>query len=84
MTLFFFHYNNLPIQGTIDSTKDPSKTIMNRYYILIIRSVLGLVFAVIATRIFFGRVSPGFVVALAVFMVAMAYFSAYLRRRKKK
>lgn len=74
LTLFFFHYNSL---------LHINETIMNRYHILIIRSVLGLVFAVIATRIFFGRVSIGFVVALAVFMVGMAYLSAYLRLRKK-
>jgi putative effector of murein hydrolase LrgA (UPF0299 family) len=57
---------------------------VNQFSIFFIRAVLGVVLAVLLTRIFFGRVSIGFVVALAVFMVAMAYFTAYLRRRKQK
>jgi hypothetical protein len=57
---------------------------VNQFSIFFIRAVLGAVLAVLLTRIFFGRVSIGFVVALAVFLVAMAYFTAYLRRRKQK
>jgi putative effector of murein hydrolase LrgA (UPF0299 family) len=57
---------------------------VNQFSIFFIRAVLGVVLAVLLTRIFFGRVSIGFVVALAVFMVTMAYFTAYLRSRKQK
>jgi hypothetical protein len=57
---------------------------MNQFSIFFIRAVLGAGFAVLMTRIFFGRTSIGFVVVLAILLVGMAYFTAYLRRRKQK
>jgi len=50
----------------------------------VIRAVLGLGFAVIATRMFYGRVEIGYIVGLAVILVGLAYFAEYLRHRKKR
>jgi uncharacterized membrane protein HdeD (DUF308 family) len=49
-----------------------------------IRAILGVVFAVIATRMWFGEVAIGYVLGLAVIMVGLAYFAEYLRHRKRR
>ena len=56
---------------------------MNQLSIFVIRAVVGLAFAAIITRMFYGRINPGYVVGLAVIMVGLAYFVEYLRKRKK-
>ncbi len=56
---------------------------MNQLSIFVIRAVVGLAFAAIVTRMFYGRISSGYVVGLAVIMVGLAYFAEYLRKRKK-
>jgi uncharacterized membrane protein HdeD (DUF308 family) len=57
---------------------------MTGFHIFIMRAILGLVFAVIATRMWYGRVSIPYVVGLAVILVGLAYFAEYLRLRRKK
>ena len=57
---------------------------MNQWQIFIIRAIIGLVFAVIMTRMFYGRINPLYVVALAVIMVGLAYFAEFLRQRKSR
>ena len=52
--------------------------------IFVIRAVVGLAFAAIITRIFHGRINPGYVVGLAVILVGLAYFAEYLRKRRTK
>ncbi len=56
---------------------------MNQLTIFVIRAVIGLVFAVIVTRMFYGRINPIYIAGLAVILVGLAYFAEYLRKRKK-
>ena len=57
---------------------------MNSFHVFIIRAILGVVFAVITTRMFYGRVDPLYMAGLAVILVGLAYFTEYLRRRKSR
>jgi uncharacterized membrane protein HdeD (DUF308 family) len=57
---------------------------MSAFQLFVIRAVLGVVFAVIATRMWFGEVAIGYVIGLAVIMVGLAYFAEYLRHRKRR
>jgi uncharacterized membrane protein HdeD (DUF308 family) len=50
----------------------------------VIRAILSLVFAVIATRMFYGRVAIPYVAGLAIILLGLAYFGEYLRHRKKR
>ena len=56
---------------------------MSQFSIFIVRAVVGLAFAAIITRMFYGRIDPGYVVGLAAVLVGLAYFAEYLRKRKK-
>ncbi len=55
---------------------------LNQFQIFIIRAVIGAVFAVVLTRMFYGRVHIAYVVGLAIIMVGLAYFAEYLRKRR--
>ena len=57
---------------------------MNQLSVFIVRAVVGLAFAAIVTRIFFGRIDPVYVVGLAIIMVGLAYLAEYLRGRRTK
>ncbi len=50
----------------------------------VIRAILGLFFAVILTRFFYGRVEPLYIAGLAILMVGLAYFAEFLRHRKDR
>ena len=50
----------------------------------VIRAILGLVFAVIATRMFYGQITIPKILGLAIILVGLAYFAEYLRHRKKR
>ncbi|OEU68011.1 MAG: hypothetical protein BA867_09935 [Desulfobacterales bacterium S5133MH16] len=56
---------------------------MVQFNIFIIRAVFGAVFAVVLTRMFYGKVEIVYVAGLAVFLVSMAYVLEYFRKRKK-
>ena len=56
---------------------------MNQFQIFVIRAIIGLVFAVVVTRMFYGRINPVYVAGLAVILVGLAYFAEYLRKRRK-
>ena len=56
---------------------------MNQFNIFIIRAVFGAVFAVVLTRMFYGKVAIVYVVGLAVFLVGMAYLMEYFRKKRK-
>ncbi|MBE9530479.1 MAG: hypothetical protein IMF00_04335 [Proteobacteria bacterium] len=56
---------------------------MVQFNIFIIRAVFGAVFAVVLTRMFYGKVEIVYVAGLAVFLVGMAYVLEYFRKRKK-
>lgn len=55
-----------------------------RMNVFIIRAVLGVAFAVALVRIFKPGLSTAYVIALAIFMVAMAYFLELLRTKRTK
>ena len=57
---------------------------MNQFQIFIIRAVIGAVFAVVLTRMFYGKVHIAYVVGLAIIMEGLAYFAEYLRHRKSR
>jgi hypothetical protein len=57
---------------------------MTKFHILVIRLVLGLVIAVIMSRVFFGEITPLSVGGLMIFLVGMAYVMEYMRNRNKK
>ena len=57
---------------------------MNQFSVFIIRAVVGLAFAAIITRMFHGRINPGYVLGLAIIMVGLAYLAEYLRKRRTK
>ncbi|CAB1065660.1 hypothetical protein D1BOALGB6SA_10457 [Olavius sp. associated proteobacterium Delta 1] len=50
----------------------------------VIRAVLGLVVAVVITRMFTGRIYIPYIAGLAIILVGLAYFSEYLRQRRDK
>ena len=57
---------------------------MTGLQIFIIRAILAAVFAVIATRMFYGRLEPLTIAGVAVILLGLAYFAEYLRHRKKR
>ena len=57
---------------------------VSQWQIFIIRAIMGLVFAVIVTRMFYGRINTIYVVGLAVILVGLAYFAEFLRQRKSR
>ena len=57
---------------------------MTPFHIFIIRAVLGAVFAVILSRMFYPEANAIYVAGLAVILVGLAYFAEYLRNRKKQ
>ncbi len=56
---------------------------LTRFYIFVIRAMLGLMFAVFLVRFFYGKVSPLYVVGLAIFLVGFAYVLEYWRKKKE-
>jgi hypothetical protein len=56
---------------------------MNQLTIFIIRAAVGLAFAAIISRIFFGSLNFSYIVGLAIILVGLAYFAEYLRKRRQ-
>jgi uncharacterized membrane protein YcaP (DUF421 family) len=56
---------------------------MKPFQIFVIRAIIGLAFAALVTRMFYGRINPIYVMGLAIILVGLAYFAEYLRQRKK-
>ena len=54
---------------------------MTRYHIFVIRAIIGGVFAVVLTRIFYGSVNPIFVIGLTTILVGLAYLSEYFKKK---
>jgi len=57
---------------------------VNQFHIFIIRAVFGAVFAVVLTRMFYGKVETVYIAGLAVFLVGMAYVVEYFRKKREK
>jgi len=55
---------------------------MNRFYIFIIRIVLGAAFAVLISRFFFPEANPVYVAGMGIFLVGGAYLAEYFRNKK--
>jgi hypothetical protein len=56
---------------------------LTRFYIFVIRGMLGLMFAVFLVRFFYGEVSPVYVGGLAIFLVGLAYILEYWKKKKE-
>ncbi len=57
---------------------------LNSLQIFVIRAILAVVFAVVATRMFFGKIEPLNIAGLAIILLGLAYFAEYLRHRKNR
>ena len=57
---------------------------LNTFQIFIMRAILGAVFAVVISRIFYPRANLIYVAGLGIILVGLAYFAEYLRNRRKK
>ena len=57
---------------------------MTQSHIFVIRAILGAVFAVILSRMFYPEANPIYVAGLGIILVGLAYFAEYLRNRKKR
>jgi len=53
------------------------------FSIMVMRVILGVVFAFFLTRFFYGRVEPMWVAGVAIFLVGMSYVTEYFRNRKR-
>ncbi len=56
---------------------------MKNINIMIMRVILGVFFAVMLTRFFYGRVDLVWVAGLAIFLVGMSYVTENFRKRKR-
>jgi len=56
--------------------------IVTRFYIFILRAILGAAFAVILTRMFYPQARMSYTVGLWGFLVGMAYVFEYFRAKK--
>lgn len=56
---------------------------MKRFYIFILRAILGAAFAVILTRMFYPQARIGYTAGLWGFLVGMAYVFEYFRAKKQ-
>ncbi|BBO81201.1 hypothetical protein [Desulfosarcina ovata] len=57
---------------------------MTQFQIFIIRAILGAVFAVVLSRLFYPDANLIYVAGLGVILVGLAYFAEYLRNKKKQ
>jgi hypothetical protein len=57
---------------------------LTQFHIFIIRAILGAVFAVILSRMFYPEANAITVAGLGIILVGLAYFAEYLRNRKKQ
>ncbi|MCG6909961.1 MAG: hypothetical protein LJE94_07535 [Deltaproteobacteria bacterium] len=55
---------------------------MKNFNIMVMRVILGVFFAVMLTRFFYGSVNPAWVAGLAVFLIGMSYVTEFFRNRK--
>ncbi|MBU4209048.1 MAG: hypothetical protein KKD12_05120 [Proteobacteria bacterium] len=55
---------------------------MTRFYIFIIRIVLGAAFAVLLSRFFFPEANPVYIAGMGIFLVGAAYLAEYFRNKK--
>jgi hypothetical protein len=56
---------------------------LNRLNVFLIRAVVGAVFAVLLSRIFYPQANMIAVTGLGIFLVGMAYVAEYFRNKRK-
>lgn len=56
---------------------------MTRFHVFVIRAILGAVFAVLLSRMFYPDANLAYVAGLGIILVGLAYFAEYLRNRKR-
>ena len=56
---------------------------VTRVHILVLRAVLGIVFGVVLTRLFYPDASLRFMIGLCAILVGLSYLTEYLRRKKR-
>jgi hypothetical protein len=61
----------------------PLEVAVTPFYIFIFRAVLGGLFAVLLTRFFYPKAPIAGVIAIAIFLVGMAYLTENFRKRRK-
>ncbi len=59
------------------------ETIMNKFYVFVLRAILGLVFAVILSRFFYSQLNILYISGLFIFLVGTAYVLDYVRSGKQ-
>lgn len=57
---------------------------MPKLQIFVLRAIVGAVFAVLITRIFYGQVNIIYATGLGIFLVGMAYVMEYFRNRRSE
>ena len=57
---------------------------MTKFYIFLLRAVVGAAFAVVLTRFFYPDATPVHIIGLGIILVGIAYFAEYLRQRKSR
>lgn len=57
---------------------------LTRFYIFIIRAIMGILFAILATRIFYPESGMVRIMLVAGVLVSMAYILESFRKRKKE
>lgn len=57
---------------------------MTQLHIFTIRAILGAVFAVLLSRLFYPDANVIYVAGLGIILVGLAYFAEYLRNRRKR
>lgn len=56
---------------------------MTRFYIFLLRIILGAVFALLLSRFFFPGVGVGWIVGIAISLVGLAYVTEYFRTKRQ-
>jgi len=57
---------------------------MNRFFIFVLRAILGVVFAVVLTRFFYPGAGIVWVAGAAVGLVGLAYVTEYYRKQRSQ
>lgn len=57
---------------------------MPKLQIFVLRAIVGAVFAVLITRIFYGQVNIIYATGLGIFLVGLAYVMEYFRNRRSE
>ncbi len=56
---------------------------MKEFQVFVIRVILGAVFAVVISRVFYPEANLYYVAGLGIILVGLAYFAEYLRNRRR-